>query len=62
MGLKTTQVPKEVPMSDATCPPLRMRYSFEARCRAVGEMVAGASVHAAWAGAAAVICVSLATT
>ena len=24
-------------MSDATCPPLRMRYSFEARCRAVGR-------------------------
>ena len=40
-------------MSDATCPPLRMRYSFEARCRAVGEMVAGASVHAAAASVGA---------
>jgi hypothetical protein len=34
-------------MSDATRAPLRMRYSFGARCRAVREMVAGASVHAA---------------
>ena len=40
-------------MSDATCPPLRMRYSFEARCRAVGEMLAGASVHTAAASVGA---------
>ena len=40
-------------MPDATCPPLRMRYSFEARCRAVGEMVAGASVHTAAASVGA---------
>jgi transposase InsO family protein len=40
-------------MSDATRAPLRMRYSFEARCRAVGEMVAGASVHAAAASVGA---------
>ncbi len=40
-------------MSDATRAPLRMRYSFEARCRAVGERVAGASVHAAAASVGA---------
>lgn len=33
-------------MSDAT-PPLRMRYSFEARCRAVEAMLAGVSTAAA---------------
>ena len=40
-------------MSDGTRAPLRMRYSFEARCRAVGEMVAGASVHTAAASVGA---------
>ena len=41
--MKTTQVPKEVPLHDATSQPKRMLYSFEARCRAVSAQRSGMS-------------------
>lgn len=34
-------------MPDATYPPLRMRFSFESRCRIVQLILAGESPHAA---------------
>jgi transposase len=45
-----TSFAKEARMPDATYPPLRMRFSFESRCRIVQLILAGESPQAAAAG------------
>jgi transposase InsO family protein len=48
-----TNLAKEARMRDGVCPPLRMRYSFESRCRIVQLIVAGESPQAAAAACGA---------
>jgi transposase len=48
-----TSFAEEARMRDAVCPPQRMRYSFESRCRIVQLIIAGASPQAAAAACGA---------
>jgi transposase InsO family protein len=48
-----TSFAEEARMRDAVCPPLRMRYSLESRCRIVQLILAGASPQAAAAACGA---------
>jgi transposase len=48
-----TNLAKEARMRDGVCPPLRMRYSFESRCRIVQLILAGESPQAAAAACGA---------
>jgi transposase InsO family protein len=48
-----TNLAKEARMRDGVCPPLRMRYSFESRCRIVRLILAGSSPQAAAAACGA---------
>jgi transposase InsO family protein len=48
-----TSFAKEARMLDAVCPPQRMRYSFESRCRIVQLILAGESPQAAAAACGA---------
>ena len=45
--MNPAQVTEEVLMQDDTGRPKRVRYSFETRCRAVAEMLAGVSPEVA---------------
>jgi transposase InsO family protein len=48
-----TQLAKEAQMHDRVCPPKRMRFSFESRCRLVSLIVEGMSPQAAAAACGA---------
>jgi transposase InsO family protein len=48
-----TQLAKEAQMHDRVCPPKRMRFSFESRCRLVSLVLAGESAQAAAAACGA---------
>jgi transposase InsO family protein len=48
-----TKLAKEAQMHDRVCPPKRMRYSFESRCRLVSLIVEGESPQAAAAACGA---------
>jgi transposase InsO family protein len=48
-----TNLAKEARMRESVCPPLRMRYSFESRCRIVQLILAGESPQAAAAACGA---------
>jgi transposase InsO family protein len=48
-----TNLAKEARMRDGVCPPTRMRYSFESRCRIVQLILAGRSPQAAAAACGA---------